>query len=223
LVYGVFNDHCYAKLNQPEGIDLFFADRDCLKFTASKLVGYLIVLGAVIVKVPQILKIVMNCSTKGINAISYYTETISYVQTAAYSVHLGLQFSVFGETLFITAQNMAIIALMWHFDHQISMTEKILFSAFFVGYSAVLFSGMVPEEGWALVSSSTILLMLMSRLPQIYQNYCAKSTGHLAFITFLLMFLGSAARTATVFFESEDLMLRVQYGLGLLFGGIIMV
>lgn len=52
LIYGVFNEHCYAKLNQPEGLDLFFADRDCLKFTASKLVGYLIVLGAVIVKVP---------------------------------------------------------------------------------------------------------------------------------------------------------------------------
>ena len=165
----------------------------------------------------------INCSTKGINAISYYTETISYVQTAAYSVHLGLQFSVFGETLFITAQNMAIIALMWHFDKHIHMTEKFLFSAFLVGYSGVLFSGMVPEEGWALVSSSTIVLMLMSKVPQIHQNFRAKSTGHLAFITFLLMFAGSAARTATVFFESEDLMLRFQYGLGLLLGGIIMV
>lgn len=112
---------------------------------------------------------------------------------------------------------------MWNFDHQIHLTEKILFSAFLLGYSAVLFSGIVPEEGWALVSSSTIVLMLVSRIPQIYQNYKAKSTGHLAFITFLLMFLGSAARTATVFFESEDLMLRCQYGLGLLFGGVIMM
>ena len=54
-------------------------DATCLKFTASKLVGYLIVLGAVVVKVPQILKILVNCSTKGINPISYYVETTTYI------------------------------------------------------------------------------------------------------------------------------------------------
>ena len=52
LVYGVFNENCYAKLNQVKGLSLFLEDSDCVKFSLSKLVGYLIVLGAVIVKVP---------------------------------------------------------------------------------------------------------------------------------------------------------------------------
>lgn len=161
LVYGIFSDSCYVKVNDGTFLD----DRDCLKFTLSKLVGYLIVLGAVIVKVPQIMKILIACSTKGINKFSYYTETITYVQTAAYSVHLGMQFSVYGETLFITFQNLAIITLMWHFDHHIHFFEKIIFSALLGGYSFILFNGMMPEDGWAIVSSSTMILMLLSKVP----------------------------------------------------------
>lgn len=79
LVYGVFSEECYAKLSTENGLDSFLDDSACLKFTASKMVGYLIVLGAVIVKVPQIMKILVNNSTKGINPISYYVETTAYI------------------------------------------------------------------------------------------------------------------------------------------------
>lgn len=79
LVYGVFNEECFAKLSSEDGVNQFLNDATCLKFTASKFVGYLIVLGAVVVKVPQILKILVNCSTKGINPISYYVETTTYI------------------------------------------------------------------------------------------------------------------------------------------------
>ena len=103
LVYGVFNEECFAKLSTENGVSAFLDDSACLKFTASKMVGYLIVLGAVVVKVPQIMKILVNNSTKGINPISYYVETTAYIQTAAYSMHLGLQFSVYGENLFMVA------------------------------------------------------------------------------------------------------------------------
>jgi hypothetical protein len=37
-------------------------------------------------------------------------------------MHLGLQFSVYGENLFMVAQNLAIISLMWHFDDHIKFT-----------------------------------------------------------------------------------------------------
>lgn len=113
------------------------------------------------------MKILVNNSTKGINPISYYVETTAYIQTAAYSMHLGLQFSVYGENLFMVAQNIAIIFLMWHFDHHIRATEKLVFSAFFVTYATLLYGGFMPEEGWAYVSSSTIVLGLVSRMPQI--------------------------------------------------------
>lgn len=112
---------------------------------------------------------------------------------------------------------------MWHFDHHIRATEKLVFSAFFVAYATLLYGGFMPEEGWAYVSSSTIVLGLVSRMPQILQNYHAKSTGHLAFVTFFLMFGGTIARTATVFFESKDVMLRAQMGMALLLNTILII
>jgi hypothetical protein len=112
---------------------------------------------------------------------------------------------------------------MWHFDNQIKFTEKLFFSAFFVAYAFVLYGGFMPEEGWAYVSSSTIILGIVARMPQILQNFNAKSTGHLAFATFFLMFGGTIARTATVFFESKDVMLRAQMGMALLLNTILIV
>jgi mannose-P-dolichol utilization defect 1 len=112
---------------------------------------------------------------------------------------------------------------MWHFDRQIGSMEKISFSVFVVSYGFALYSGIMPEHAWAIVSSSTLLLSLFSRIPQIAQNYTAKSTGHLAFVTFLLMFLGTIARAATVFFESQDVMLRAQMGLALMLNAIIVI
>lgn len=136
-------------------------------------------------------------------------------------MHLGLQFSVYGENLFIFAQNLAIIGMMWHFDRTIGAFQKLMFATFISVYAYVLFSGMMPEDGWAIVSSSSLVVGLVSRIPQIWQNYCAKSTGALAFVTFFLMFLGTIARAATIFFESKDVMLRSQMALALAMNTII--
>ena len=221
LVYGVFKEECFAKLEAD--VSSFINDSDCVKFSISKLIGYVIILGAVIVKVPQIIKILANCSTKGINSYSYYVETTQYMQIAAYAMHLNLQFSVYGENLFLVAQNIAIVLLMWHFDHSIAFFEKLIFSAFYGAYATALFGGYLPEHAWAFVSSSSLMMSFAARIPQIIQNYKDQSTGHLAFITFFMMFAGSIARAATVLFESDDVMLRAQYALGLLLNFLIIV
>jgi mannose-P-dolichol utilization defect 1 len=101
LAYGVFSKECFDKLSA-KGLVEFLQDKDCLIFSASKAVGYVIVLGSLIVKLPQIMKILSKSSVEGINPISYYTETITYINTAAYAIHIGLQFSVYGENVFTT-------------------------------------------------------------------------------------------------------------------------
>ena len=42
-------------------------------------------------------------------------------------------------------------------------------------------------------------------------NFKNQSTGQMAFVTFLLSFLGSVARLGTVLNESDDFMFRLQY------------
>lgn len=66
-------------------------------------------------------------------------------------------------------------------------------------------------------------MVLLSRLPQIFQNWQAKSTGQLAFITFFLSWAGTIARTGTVLFESDDFLYRLQFVVSLLLNTVIMV
>ena len=47
-------------------------------------------------------------------------------------------------------------------------------------------------------------------MPQIITNFKNKSTGQLAFVTFLLNWFGAFARCITIFVESEDPAFRAQ-------------
>ena len=50
-----------------------------------------------------------------------------------------------------------------------------------------------------------------------------QSTGQMAFITFLLTFVGSLARLGTVLHQSDDFMFRLQFITGSLLNTIIIV
>ena len=102
----------------------------------------------------------------GISAVSYYTEIIGFVNTAAFSMHLNLPFLVYGETLIIIMQNLAIVLLIWKYDKSIGLAEKVIFATAIMTYQFVLFSDtMIPEDSWVLISSSTMVFNMMSRLP----------------------------------------------------------
>lgn len=65
------------------------------------------------------------------------------------------------------------------------------------------------------------MLVVLSRVPQIITNFKNKSTGQLAFFTFLLSFLGGVARLGTVMLETDDFLYQLQYIIGVFLGGII--
>ena len=95
----IFREDCF---------DIFFTkndftNADCLKFSISKLIGYLIITGAFILKVPQILKILKNKSVHGISKIMFYLEIFMYIHSSSYSIHSKIPFSVYGESLIILA------------------------------------------------------------------------------------------------------------------------
>jgi hypothetical protein len=83
LKYFIFRQDCY---------DIFFNKNDfthseCIKITFSKLLGYAIIAGSSILKVPQIIKIVMNGSVEGISKWMMYIELLVFMQGTAYCIH----------------------------------------------------------------------------------------------------------------------------------------
>mmetsp|Transcript_8231 Transcript_8231/g.7642 ORF Transcript_8231/g.7642 Transcript_8231/m.7642 type:complete len:84 (+) Transcript_8231:107-358(+) len=83
MVFFVVREDCYNGLMGQGSLDL----ADCLKVTVSKTLGYLIVIGAVFFKLPQIIKIMKNRSVEGISKYSCYAETLMYLHTFSYCMH----------------------------------------------------------------------------------------------------------------------------------------
>src|SRR5690349_625782 len=72
------------------------------------------------------------------------------------------------------------------------------------GFIGTLVSGLVPLDVLKLLQSFSIVIFTSSRVPQIYSNFRAGSTGQLAFLTFFLNFIGSLARIFTTMQETKD-------------------
>ena len=114
--------------------------------------------------------------------------------------------------------------MVYHYDSTVSIIEKIGFVAFFGVYATwLIMDTSVPENIWPMVSSSCIIFNILSRVPQIYGNFCAKSTGVLSFVTFLLAFGGAVARLATVLIESDDPLYKAQFIMSTFLNTIIMI
>lgn len=192
-------DHCYAVL--VENLDIF--DAQCLKLGISKGLGLGIVVAGSIVKLPQLLKLVNAKSGEGLSVIGYVLETISYIVTLAYNVRLKFPFSTYGETAFISVQNVAIILLILHF------AKKDVYAAGVLGgvlaFAAALFEPrVVPYRYLQILQGLSIPLSLASKLPQIVTNYQNGSTGQLSAFTVFNYLAGSLARVFTTLTEVND-------------------
>lgn len=97
LRWFIFREDCF---------DMFFYKHDfsnseCLKLTFSKAIGYAIILGSSILKLPQIIKILNAGSVAGISKSLFYLEILTLLHASTYSMRYSVPFSVYGESLII--------------------------------------------------------------------------------------------------------------------------
>ena len=203
LIYGLFRPECYRTFF----VDHNFLDFGCLALLLSKILSYGIILGALLVKLPQIFKIAKSRSTAGLAPSMYILENVGYAIAVAYNVRNGYAFSTFGENVFILIQGIIICVLLVVFAEKQAKQSRTL--AMMVG--APLFLAFVVYLGFycslsqlAWFQTSTIGIFACSRVPQIISNFSRKSTGQLAVVTVALNSLGSMARVFTTAMEVKD-------------------
>ncbi len=93
-------------------------------------------------------------------------------------------------------QNIVLLLLIYSYQRRSSSRTAGLF-AVLSGWVGILASGaMQPSHLNALYDFNNILL-LASRVPQIYQSYSNKSTGQLSIVTYALNLAGASARIFT--------------------------
>ena len=110
--------------------------------------------------------------------------------------------------------------MIWLFNPKISKNEIFAVVLVNVAYGFVLFGGYFGDTQWNAITAINTVLNITATFPQIYTNFTRKSTGQLSYVSYTMNWLGTAARLGTIFYESDDLLFRLQYlvswGLGLI-------
>jgi mannose-P-dolichol utilization defect protein 1 len=218
LVFGVFTPACFDAFFTHHD----FANVDCIKLVVSKALGYAIITGSLILKLPQILKILSAKDVTGLTPASFYMEVLLYVSSTVYNLLRGYPVSTWGENLVILVQNVILVLLLWTF-----YTPKIAYATRFglVVVFAALTAGMLltpSEYQWALASAG-IPVSIIARIPQILSNFKQGHTGQLACVTLLLNFGGGLARLFTTLQETGDIVQLLGFGVGSLLNGTLVL
>ncbi|XP_064409004.1 mannose-P-dolichol utilization defect 1b isoform X2 [Latimeria chalumnae] len=191
----------------------------CLKILISKILGIGIIIGSVMVKLPQIIKILRAKSAEGLSFDSILLELLAITGTMAYSISNQFPFSAWGEALFLMFQTVAIGYLIQHYGGN---TLKGL--GFLLVYFTLLFlllSPLTPVAVITLLQASNLPAIIISRLIQATANYQNGHTGQLSAVTIFLLFAGSLARIFTSVQETGDPLMALTYVVSSSCNGII--
>ncbi|KAG5675151.1 hypothetical protein PVAND_005077 [Polypedilum vanderplanki] len=191
-------------------MDFNFFDVSCGKALISKGLGIGIIAGSVLVKVPQIVKILNAKSTDGISIMSVLLDLMAITFHISYSFVKGFPFSAWGDGTFVGIQTAIIAALVYYYGHK-SLTRSILFTLVYSIITYILMSGITPIEYLWTAQGFNVPILLIGKLSQAVTNYKNGSTGQLSAATCFMLLAGSAARIFTSIQETGDSMMIIIY------------
>eukprot|EP00494_Astrolonche_serrata_P033145 UN33414 len=142
-------------------------------------------------------------SGEGLSLFSLFVENFGWANNIAYNYVSGFPFSTWGEGLFIFVQNIILTLFIAYYTTGITLP---FLGVVIVSPALLILSAneMIPFSATTIIFSAQILMIVGSRVPQIYENFRTKSTGQLSIITTFLQFAGSYARLFTIFQEVDD-------------------
>ena len=191
-----------------DSIDI--SNEGCVGKLISKVLSLAIIVGAGILKVPQISRS-KNKSVEGIVACSISSSCLT--ATVVYSTLKGYPLTTYGESVIITGQVLILVFLLWTYSKPSATTEFRI--QCMVCYGAIVASMLyLPEEFQPVLLTVGTVLTVSSRVPQILANFRAGSSGQVSLITWALNSAGGAARIFTTLQEVNDPFVLAGFVLG---------
>ncbi|XP_004604919.1 mannose-P-dolichol utilization defect 1 protein [Sorex araneus] len=191
----------------------------CLKILLSKGLGLGIVAGSLLVKLPQVFKVLGAKSGEGLSLQSIMLELVALTGTMAYSVTNNFPFSSWGEALFLMLQTVILGFLVLHYRGQ--TVKGAAFLSCYALVLLVLLSPLTPLAVVTLLQASNVPAVVVGRLLQAVTNYRNGHTGQLSAITVFLLFGGSLARIFTSIQETGDPLMAGTFVVSSLCNGLI--
>ncbi|KAK6477954.1 mannose-P-dolichol utilization defect 1 protein [Huso huso] len=194
-------------------------DVPCLKILLSKGLGIGIIAGSVMVKLPQIFKLLGAKSAEGLSFNSILLELLAITGTMAYSIANSFPFSAWGEALFLMLQTVVIGFLIQHYRG--NALQGLGFIAVYLALVSLLLSPLTPRSVVTTMQATNMPAIVISRLIQAGTNFRNGHTGQLSAITVFLLFAGSLARIFTSVQETGDPLMALTYVVSSCCNGII--
>lgn len=194
---------------------------DCFKSTLSKVLGFAIILGSILVKLPQILKIIRNKSGEGINLLSVTLDLGAITIYLSYNYVKAFPFSAWGDSAFLAIQTVAIAALVLFYSGQ--KLTSLLYTVIYAIFTYILAGGPISVSILWTLQGFNIPILITSKLLQAYTNYKNGNTGQLSAVTLLLLFLGSLARIFTSVQETGDNMVIITHSSSAFVNSILVI
>ncbi|CAF2968630.1 unnamed protein product [Rotaria sp. Silwood2] len=198
IISKLLSPHCYDELVLKQ----HFFDLNCNKMLLSKMLGYAILIGSLLVKFPQIVKIYWNKSGVGVSVLAETIMLAAIFGSMAYGYTSEFPISAYGDSYFLFIQTLLVILLVLYYQRKYSMAIIYLVLCGFV--TVLMYEKLLPADFVGILAGLSLALGLISRLWQSYCIYKAKSTGNLSAITMLMLFFGSLARIFTSVEETGD-------------------
>lgn len=196
-----------------------FLDVPCLKTVVSKVLGIGIILGSIMVKLPQIIKLIGAGSAEGLSFKSVLLELLAISGTMAYSIVNKFPFSAWGEALFLMLQTVAIGFLIQHYNKKTS--KGLIFLVVYFSLLGLLLSPVTPLSLITTLQASNMPAIIVGRLIQAATNHQNGHTGQLSAVSVFLLFAGSLARIFTSLQETGDSLMALTYVISSVCNGVI--
>ena len=157
---------------------IYNTEKQSIQYVASKILGWIVVIGSIFIKVPQIYKIYEEESVEGIAVSMFYLELIMGILTIEFSLYNDVPFSIYGDSMFLSIANNILILQVWKYDFDILQREKYGVSAFMLVLSILLRDRtFLNHDIWDFLLSLATLINVSAKLPQIIKNFQNRSTG----------------------------------------------
>lgn len=189
--------------------NLNFLNVVCLKIIISKGLGYGILAGSLLLRVPQIIKILAAGSGEGLSVFSEILQLVAVFGSMSYGHYKKFPISAYGDTYSLYIQGVMILMMIFYYqkNHLYNLITLSVISAM----SYLMLSEMIDPRIVLALNGLSLIFSLISKLNQAFINFKNGTTGVLSPITLVLQLGGCVARIFTSIQETGDINLIFQY------------
>ncbi|XP_075958655.1 mannose-P-dolichol utilization defect 1 protein-like [Anarhichas minor] len=183
LVTYLMPEKCYERI-----FVNFHMNVPCLKFIMNRIVGFWILLDALLAQLPQLFKILWRRSAEGLSLTSVLLQLYAFSCPVVYAVANNYPLFAWAERLFTLAQTAAIVFLILHYRGD-TLTGMLLLLAY--GGAMFLLGSYAAAAVVSVMQASSLAALIASKVLQARTNHCNGHTGQLSTLSVLVSWAGS--------------------------------